>query len=52
MMTYNELSLAEKVIARRAFGENVRNMLYNFKDMKAVELDNDSNIVDITTVKR
>ena len=45
--TYSELSLAEKAMARVAFSENVHNMLYDFKAMKALECDNDGNIVDI-----
>lgn len=39
METYYQLSLAEKVIARRNFGENVDNMLYDFRSMKATECD-------------
>lgn len=45
--SYVGLSLAEQVLARQNFGENVRNILYNFRGMKAIECDNDGRVVDI-----
>ena len=37
--TYYQLSIAEKAIARDNYGENVGNMLYDFRAMKAKECD-------------
>jgi hypothetical protein len=51
MQTYSQLSIAEQVIARSNFGENVHNMMYNFKDMVAIETDNDGKEVHVNPME-
>lgn len=47
MKTYEELSMVEKLVALSNFGENKNNMLYDFENLRAIEMDNDGNEVSI-----
>lgn len=37
--TYKELTLLQKVLARKEHGENVENILYDFDNKKVMEMD-------------